>query len=161
MQITKHAVVTMDYTLTDDSGSVIDTSKGGDKFSFIHGVGGIIPGLESELEGKKAGESFKVSIAPEDAYGEKDEALKQAVPKDRFENADEIQTGMQFQTVTEAGPQIVTVVAVDDENVTVDTNHPLAGMTLNFEVDILDVRDATEEEISHGHVHGPEGHSHD
>ena len=160
MQITKHKVVTMDYTLTDPEGTVIDTSKGASAFSFIHGIGGIIPGLENALEGKIAGESLEVTVSPEEGYGERNEDMTQQVPKDRFEDVQDIQAGMQFQTMTEAGPQIVTVVDVDDSFVTVDANHPLAGVTLKFEVDIIGVRDATQEEIDHGHVHGEGGHHH-
>ncbi|HKK14936.1 MAG TPA: peptidylprolyl isomerase [Gammaproteobacteria bacterium] len=161
MEVAKHKVVTIDYTLTDAEGSVIDSSQGREPLAYIHGVGSIIPGLESALEGKSSGESLQVSIPPEQAYGERDDNLLQAVPKDRFEGAGELQTGMQFQAQSEAGTQVVTVVAVEDDTVTVDANHPLAGVTLNFDVAVVDVREATEEELSHGHVHGPEGHEHD
>ncbi|RMD69797.1 MAG: peptidylprolyl isomerase [Gammaproteobacteria bacterium] len=159
MAIAKNDVVTMNYTLKDQEGRVIDTTEGGQPFSYLHGVGSIIPGLEEALEGKSPGEQVSVSIPPEQAYGERNEAFIQVVPKDRFEGVEDVEVGMQFQTPTESGDvRIVTVIAVEGENVTIDANHPLAGVTLNFDVTVLDVRPATPEELSHGHVHGPEGH---
>jgi FKBP-type peptidyl-prolyl cis-trans isomerase SlyD len=160
MQISANMVVSIDYTLTDDQGAVIDSSEGREPLAYIQGIGNIIPGLENALEGKAQGDSLKVSIAPEDGYGERSDELTQAVPKQMFEGNDEIQVGMQFQTMTDNGPQVVTVVDIDDENVTVDGNHPLAGENLNFDVTIVDIREATAEELEHGHVHGPEGHDH-
>lgn len=160
MQISKHKVATIDYTLTDKSSTVIDSSDGGEPLSYIHGIGNIIPGLEAALAGKNPGDTLKVSIPPADAYGERDPSLTQTVSRDRFESAEDIRVGMQFQAESEAGPMVVTVVDITDENVVVDGNHPLAGMTLNFDVKVLDVRDATEEELNHGHVHGPGGHHH-
>ncbi len=155
MPISKHDVVTMNYTLTDQEGRIIDTTEGGEPFSYLHGVGSIIPGLEQALEGKSPGDRVSVSIPPEQAYGERNEALIQVVPKDRFEGVDEVEVGMQFQTPTESGNvRIVTVIDVEGEDVTIDANHPLAGVTLNFDVTVLNVRPATPEEISHGHVHG-------
>jgi FKBP-type peptidyl-prolyl cis-trans isomerase SlyD len=159
MQISKHKVVTMDYTLTDDQGTVIDSSQGRDPLAYIQGVGNIIPGLEQALEGKTSGEALSVTISPEDAYGERDETLLRAVPRNLFD-VDDLQVGMQFQTQSEAGMEIVTIVGVTDDDVTIDANHPLAGVTLNFDVTVVDVRDATEDELSHGHVHGPGGHEH-
>lgn len=160
MQIAKHAVVTMDYTLKDDEGAVLDSSENGGAFSFILGIGGIIPGLEKALEGKTAGDKLSVSITPEDGYGARDDALLQSVPRQQFDSPQALEVGMQFQTQDAQGTQIVTVVAVDSESVTVDGNHPLAGVNLHFDVEVLDVRAATEEELSHGHVHGPGGHHH-
>jgi FKBP-type peptidyl-prolyl cis-trans isomerase SlyD len=159
MQISKHKVVTMDYTLRDTEGAVIDSSEGQEPLAYIHGTGNIIPGLEQALEGKAAGDSLSVSITPEEAYGDRDESLLQVVPRNLFD-VPEVEAGMQFQTQSEQGPQIVTVVAVTEEEVTVDANHPLAGITLNFDVEVVDVRDATDDELSHGHVHGPGGHQH-
>ena len=160
MQISANKVVSIDYTLTNVQGNVIDSSEGREPLAYLQGHGNIIPGLESALEGKTAGESLQVTIAPADAYGERDDSLTQAVPRQMFENADEVQVGMQFQTMSEQGPHVVTVVAVDTENVTVDANHPLAGETLNFDVNIVEVRDASPEELEHGHVHGPDDHQH-
>ena len=160
MQISANMVVSIDYTLTDDQGTVIDSSEGRGPLAYIQGIGNIIPGLERALEGKAKGDSLKVSVAPEDGYGERSDDLTQAVPKQMFEGAEEIQVGMQFQTMSEHGPQVVTVVAIDDEHVTVDANHPLAGENLNFDVTVVDIREASAEELEHGHVHGPGGHDH-
>ena len=160
MQISANKVVSIEYTLTNDQGDVIDTSSGRAPLDYLQGHGNIIPGLENALEGKTAGDSLKVSIAPADGYGERDDALTQAVPRQMFENADEVQVGMQFQTMSEHGPHVVTVVSVDAENVTVDANHPLAGENLNFDVTVVSVRDASAEELDHGHVHGPDDEHH-
>lgn len=160
MQISKHKVVTMDYTLSDDNGTVIDSSRESEPLSYIQGTGNIIPGLETALEGKAAGDKVNVSIDPADGYGERDESLLQVVPRNLF-NVDSVEVGMFFETQSQAGAQVVTVVGVTDEEVTVDANHPLAGKTLNFDVDVVEVRDASEEELEHGHVHGPGGHEHD
>jgi FKBP-type peptidyl-prolyl cis-trans isomerase SlyD len=160
MQIIKKSVVMIDYTLTDDAGAVVDTSEGREPLSYIQGSGNIIPGLESALEGKSAGDSLRVSIPPEEGYGVRQDSLMAQVPRDRFESAGELTVGMQFQTQAESGIQVVTVVEVDDDTVTVDANHPLAGSALNFEVSVVGVRDATPEELEHGHVHGPEAHGH-
>lgn len=161
MQISANKVVSIDYKLTNNEGSVIDSSEGRGPLAYLQGHSNIIPGLENALEGKGVGDNLSVTVDPKEGYGERDDSLTQAVPRKMFENADEIQIGMQFQTQTEQGPHIVTVVAVDDENVTVDANHPLAGQTLNFDVSVVEVRDATAEEMEHGHVHGPdEEHDH-
>lgn len=160
MQISANKAVSIDYTLTNNQGEVIDTSSGREPLAYLQGHGNIIPGLESALEGKAAGDNIKVTVAPADGYGERDDSLTQAVPRQMFENADEIQIGMQFQTMSEHGPHVVTVISIDADNVTVDANHPLAGETLNFDVTIVEVRDASQEELDHGHVHGPGGHHH-
>jgi FKBP-type peptidyl-prolyl cis-trans isomerase SlyD len=128
----------------------------------LHGFGNIIPGLESALEGKRAGESLSVRITATDAYGERNEDLLQSVPRDMFEDNDSIQVGMQFQSGDPDGEnRIVTVVSTDSDSITVDANHPLAGVPLNFAVTIVDVRDASGEELAHGHVHGAGGHHHE
>ncbi|HSM27571.1 MAG TPA: peptidylprolyl isomerase [Thioalkalivibrio sp.] len=161
MQISTNSVVLIDYTLTNDQGDVIDTSSGREPLAYLQGHQNIISGLESALEGKSAGDRVQVSIAPADGYGERDESLSQAVPRQMFEDADQVIVGMQFHTMTEQGhQQVVTVTAVDAENVTVDANHPLAGETLNFDVTVVEVREALPEELEHGHVHGPGGHHH-
>jgi FKBP-type peptidyl-prolyl cis-trans isomerase SlyD len=157
MQIAKHKVVTIDYTLTNDAGAVIDTSKGAEPLAYIHGVGSLIPGLESALEGRSPGESLQVKVAPEDGYGQRDDALTQVVTREMFEG-EALEVGMRFRARTDEGEHIFTVMEVQDETVTIDGNHPLAGMPLNFDVSIVDVRDATAEELDHGHVHGPHGH---
>jgi FKBP-type peptidyl-prolyl cis-trans isomerase SlyD len=153
MQIDKNRVVTFDYTLTDDQGQMLDSSRGKEPLAYLHGTGGIIPGLEAALQGKNPGEELHVKLAPEQAYGPRDEALVRAVPRDRFQGVDNIHPGMQFQAKGSAGERVVTVISLDEKEVTVDANHPLAGVTLTFDVKIVDVRAATEEELSHGHAH--------
>ena len=160
MQIGKDKVVAIDYTLTDPQGQVLDTSRGRGPLSYLHGTGNIIRGLEQALEGRGTGDTLQVQIPPEQAYGEKDPAMVQAVPRAAFRGITDIKPGMQFQAQHRGGQQVVTVVGVSDEEVTVDANHPLAGMTLNFDVNIVSVRDATAEELQHGHAHGPGGHQH-
>lgn len=158
MQITKHKVVSIDYALTNDDGVLIDSSKDSQPLSYLHGVGGIIPGLEQALEGKGPGEELRVSIEPADAYGDRREELQQVVSRDRFADIQDLQVGMQFRVPTEEGSHLImTVVSVAESEVTIDGNHPLAGVNLNFEVTVRDVRDATDEEISHGHAHTPDG----
>lgn len=143
----------MDYALRDDDGSLLDQSQPEQPLAYLHGHKNIIPGLESALEGKAAGDSVEVRIEPKEAYGEVNPALEQVVPKDRFQGIDDIQVGMQFQASTEQGPISVRVVNIEEEQVTVDGNHPLAGKPLNFNVTVKEVREGTEEEIAHGHVH--------
>lgn len=160
MQIESQKVVTLHYTLTDEQGTVIDQSEDG-SFVYMHGVNSIIPGLENALTGKRAGEELSVSVAPEDAYGERSDAMLQQVPKSMFEDQNQVEVGMQFHAQGPNGETlIVTVTEVSGDDVTVDGNHPLAGVQLNFDVKVIDVRDATAEEVDHGHAHGPEGHHH-
>jgi len=160
MQIGDQKVVTLHYTLTDNEGRVIDQSEDG-SFAYLHGASNIIPGLENALSGKSAGEELSVAVSPEDAYGDRDESMLQQVPKNMFEDTDQIAVGTQFHAQGPNGEMlVVTVMEVLEEHVLVDGNHPLAGVELNFDVKIIDVRDASEEEVEHGHVHGPEGHHH-
>ena len=160
MQIAKNTVVAIDYTLTDDDGRVLDSSDGREPLSYLHGAGGIIPGLERELDGKSQGDQLEVSVTPDDGYGQRNEALRQDVPREQFAQIDDLSLGMQFRVDSDGGPMIVTVVEIAEDVVTVDGNHPLAGVNLNFAVTVRDVRDATAEELEHGHAHGPGGHSH-
>ena len=160
MQIAQDSVVSIHYTLTSDGGEVIDSSSGGDPLVYLQGHGNLIPGLESELQGKQAGDKLNVRVAPADGYGEQDEALVQDVPREAFQGVADIQVGMQFQAQSNHGPRTVTITKVTGDTITVDGNHPLAGQHLNFAVEITDVRLATEEELAHGHVHGPGGHHH-
>ena len=148
-----NCVVSIHYTLTDDAGEVLDSSRDGDPLKYLHGANNLIPGLENELTGKTASASMQVSVPPEDAYGLHSPEAIQNVPRSAFEGVDEIQPGMQFQTEGPHGVQIIVVKEVSDDEVTVDANHPLAGKTLHFDVSIEAVRDATPEEIAHGHVH--------
>ena len=160
MQIEKNRVVTLHYTLRDDQGAVIDSSSGRAPLSYLHGKGNIIPGLEQALAGKSAGDRLEVTVAPEQGYGPRDERLVQILPRSRFDQGAALQPGMQLRATTPQGARIVTVVKVERDFVTVDGNHPLAGRTLHFAVEVAEVRRATHEEVSHGHVHGPGGHHH-
>ena len=161
MQIASNRVAVINYTLKDDDGDILDASQNGE-FLYLHGAHNIIPGLEAALEGKQAGDSIDVSIEPKDAYGERDPERIQVVPRDMFQTDEEIQPGMQFHAQSPDGHMmIITVTEVDDDEVTIDGNHEMAGMNLHFSVDVVDVREATAEEIEHGHVHGPGGHDHD
>ncbi len=152
MTVTKNAVVTMDYALTNPEGEVLDTSEGRGPLSYLHGAGNIIPGLEDALEGKAQGEHVSAVIDAKDAYGERDESRVVDLPRDRFSGVETIEPGMQFQAQVDGGTQILTVQSANDETVTVDANHPLAGVTLTFEVDIRDVREASEQELETGTV---------
>lgn len=147
MKIAKDMVVTFEYTLKDDDGEILDTSQDHGPLSYIHGNNQIIPGLEDALEGRQAGEAFKESIAPENAYGVRDDENIFEVPRNRFDGIDEIYAGMQVQVEGHHGIEIMTVIDFNDEMVTLDGNHPLAGMTLHFEGKIVEVREATAEEM--------------
>lgn len=160
MLVADEKVVYIHYTLTSDAGEVLDSSSGQEPLAYIHGLGNIIPGLEKALLGKTTGDKLQVSIPPEEAYGLRDENLIQPVPKSAFHGVDEILPGMQFHTQTPEGGQLVTVIQVEGDSVILDANHPMAGLTLNFDVEITNVRDASSEEMAHGHVHGPGGHHH-
>tara|TARA_B100001146_G_C15997354_1_gene355219 strand:- start:79 stop:564 length:486 start_codon:yes stop_codon:yes gene_type:complete len=161
MRISEQKVVTMNYEVADDQGQLIDRSEEGGPLAYIHGNGQLIPGLETALEGRGKGDKIAVDVPPEQGYGERDEEGVQIVARNQFDDSVEIEVGMQFEAQDDdEGHQIVTVAAVDGENITLDTNHPLAGKNLRFKVEILDVRDASTEELSHGHVHGPGGHDH-
>lgn len=163
MQVAKNKVVSINYHLTDDEGTLIDSSEGYDPLAYLHGTGNIVVGLEKALEGKSVGDEFKISLTPEDAYGQRKDELCTVVPKDMFENVDDIEVGMHFSIPDEESgeEQFVMVTEVNDENVTIDGNHPLAGVNLVFDVSVVEIRDATDEEIEHGHAHGVGGHSHD
>jgi len=161
MQIAEHKVVTLNYTLKDDNGNLIDESSDG-SFIYLHGANNIIPGLENALTGKSAGDELSVAVPPEQAYGVRDESRVEAVPRNMFPADIEIQPGMEFHAQGPQGQVItIVVVSVDGDTVNVDGNHPLAGVSLNFDVKIIDVREATQEEIEHGHVHGAGGHEHE
>ena len=160
MQIADNTVVTIDYTLKDDDGNILDSSNDG-QFAYLHGANNIIPGLENALAGKSSGDELDVTVSPAEGYGEHNASMVQAVPRDMFDSEQEIQVGMQFHAQSPQGEMIVvTVTDVAGDDITVDGNHPLAGKNLNFGVKVVDVREATSEEIDHGHVHGPGGHQH-
>ena len=161
MHIADNSVVTIHYTLTNDAGEMVDTSDGREPLVYLHGAQNIIPGLERELSGKVVGDSFDVTIQPEDAYGIANPELVQTVPHSAFEGVDKVEPGMQFQARGDDGnTQVITVTEIGDDGITVDGNHPLAGQVLNFSVSVEDIREASQEELEHGHVHGPGGHHH-
>ena len=160
MEITADRVVTIHYTLKDDAGVVLDSSAGGEPLAYIQGHGNLVPGLEKALEGKQDGHTLAVSVAPADGYGVRDETLIQRVPKRSLQGSGEIKKGMQFQARAADGMRLFTVTAVMGDMVTLDGNHPLADQTLHFDVEIVEVRAATTEELEHGHVHGAGGHHH-
>ncbi len=160
MIIEKDKVVSIHYTLTDSDGEVIDRSEGGEPFDYLHGAGNIVPGLERALDGRAAGDAFSVAVPPEKGYGERDEEMLLVVERDRFESAGPLESGMRFHADTPAGARVFTIVGIEGDRVTIDGNHPLAGETLNFDIEVVGVRDASAEELEHGHPHGPHGHHH-
>ncbi len=160
MEIAADRVVLIHYTLKDDDGTVIDTSAGAEPLAYIQGHGNLVAGLEKALEGKQHGDTLAVSVAPADGYGTRNAALVQRVPKRSMQGSGEIKKGMQFQARTDDGMRVFTVTAVAGDMVTLDGNHPLADKTLNFDVEVVSVREATREELEHGHVHGAGGHHH-
>ncbi len=160
MKISKNSAVSFHYTLKNAQGEQLESSREGDAMTYLHGSGNIIPGLEKAMEGKTQGESFEVTVQPAEAYGERKPANIQRVSAKHFPNAKALKPGQVLGLQTKQGPVQVTVVKVGRFNVDVDANHPLAGQTLTFEVEVTEVRDATGEEKDHGHVHGPGGHHH-
>jgi FKBP-type peptidyl-prolyl cis-trans isomerase SlyD len=156
MNITKNRVITIDYTLTDDNNNIIDTTSGSESFDYLHGFGNIIPGLEEALEGKCQGDCFSVTVPAARAYGERDEGMVVDVPLDRFQGTGPVKKGMRFHAETSGGFQLVTVTQVRDQTVTIDGNHPLAGLDLTFDVTVNAIREANAEELAHGHVHSHE-----
>ena len=153
MTIKENDVVSMHYTLTDEEGKVIDSSAGQEALNFLQGHGNIIPGLEKHMLGKQIGEKFKAVVEPSEAYGEVYQELIQEVPLSAFEGIEDIQVGMRFHAETAQGPVPVTITKLENDTATVDGNHELAGKTLTFDVEIVDIREAAADEIDHGHVH--------
>lgn len=160
MQIADNKIVLIHYTLSNLDDEVMDSSAGGEPLAYLHGKGNIVPGLEKELLGKKVGDKVNVEVSPEDGYGELNEELIQEVDRAAFDGVESIEVGMRFMAETAWGQQPVVVTAVTDETVIVDGNHPLADQSLKFDVEVVEVRDATEEELEHGHAHGEGGHHH-
>jgi FKBP-type peptidyl-prolyl cis-trans isomerase SlyD len=160
MQITKDSVVYFHYTLSGEGDKQFESSHDSNPITFIQGHGNILPALESEFEGKKEGDQFQVTLSPEQAYGVRNEESKQRIPIKHLANKKNLRVGMAAKVNTEKGMRDVTIVKVGKFNVDVDTNHPLAGLTLTFDVSIESVRVAEAEELSHGHVHGVGGHQH-
>lgn len=159
MTVTNNVVVSIHYTVRDEDGVLLDSSVGREPLTYLHGAHNIIPGLELALEGKQIGDQLQVSVVPEEAYGEYLDHLVESVPRDAFgDNA--LEVGMRFEAQTNQGPVSVVVTSIDEDLVTVDGNHPLAGKSLTFDVTIEGIRDASEEEVAHGHAHGAGGHHH-
>jgi len=153
MTIGKHAVVEIHYTLKNDAGEVLDSSAGGEPLMYLHGTHGLIQGLENELAGRVTGDKFNAVIPPELAYGETDADLIHTIDRSMFRGVDNIEPGMVFTAQGENGQQQITVKAVDGDQIIIDGNHEMAGQTLHFDVEVVSVREATPEEIDHGHVH--------
>jgi FKBP-type peptidyl-prolyl cis-trans isomerase SlyD len=160
MPIQQDSVVTIHYTLKDDAGKVIDSSTPNEPLAYLHGRGSLVPGLERELEGKNAGDKLAVQVSAAEGYGEHDKQLIEQVPRRALQGIANIKVGLQLHAQTPEGPRTVTVTRIASDMVTLDGNHPLAGKTLHFEVEIADVRQASAEELAHGHVHGAGGHHH-
>lgn len=159
MKIEQDKVAQIEYTLTNSAGEVMDKSNG-QPLAYLHGHHNLIPGLEAELLGKAVGDKFTATIAAADAYGEKHEGMIQQVPSELFQGVDKIEVGMRFEAQSDQGVQSVEIVAIDGDQVTVDANHPLAGQDLTFEVEVVGIRDASADELEHGHAHGAGGHHH-
>jgi FKBP-type peptidyl-prolyl cis-trans isomerase SlyD len=159
VQIQEKSAVTIEYTLKNDAGEVIEKSEGREPLTYLHGAGNLIPGLEKALTGKGAGESVEVTVTPADGYGERDEKLVRKIPVRKIKDA-RPQPGKRYQAQIDDHVRIVLVQSVSGDYASVDANHPLAGMTLHFAIKIVDVREATAEELAHGHVHGKGGHHH-
>ena len=160
LMIAKNSVVSLKYTLTDDPGKVLDSSDGTKPMVYLHGAGNIVPGLEKALAGKTEGDAFKVRVEPAEAYGEVVPNGVKTIERSAFEGVDVVEVGMAFQAQAPDGSeQHIMVTKVEGDSVTIDINHPLAGVALNFDIKILSVREATKEELDHGHTH-EDGHSH-
>ncbi len=162
MTIAAQKVVSIHYKVMDsESNEVIDSSENAEPMTYLHGARNIIPGLEQALEGKVEGDAFEVTVAPAEAYGERSEDRVQQVPIEAFQGMEKVEPGMRVSAQTEQGAIELVITAVEGDSVTVDANHPLAGKSLTFEVRVESIRDASEEELAHGHAHGPGGHHHE
>jgi FKBP-type peptidyl-prolyl cis-trans isomerase SlyD len=159
LKIQDNLVVTIHYKLNDDAGNLLDSSEGEEPLAYIHGTESLVPGLEKALKDKTVGDSFKVRVETADAYGEISSDLIQVVDRDAFKEVEPLEVGMEFNSQGEDGTiQMIEIKAIEDEKVTIDANHPFAGMNLNFDIEIIGIREATAEELDHGHVH--DGHHH-
>jgi len=160
MQIEDKKIVAINYTLTTDDGEVLDKSDDG-SFAYLHGADNIVIGLENALTGKAVGDKFNVKVSPEEGYGDRNDEMVQVVGREMFETEAELEVGTQFHAEGPDGhPIMITVAAIEGDDITIDGNHPLAGVNLNFDIAVVDIKDASAEEIEHGHVHGPDGHHH-
>ncbi|HCI4646861.1 TPA: peptidylprolyl isomerase [Klebsiella quasipneumoniae subsp. similipneumoniae] len=161
MKVAKDLVVSLAYQVRTEDGVLVDESPVSAPLDYLHGHGSLISGLENALDGHEVGDKFDVAVGANDAYGQYDENLVQRVPKDVFMGVDELQVGMRFLAETDQGPVPVEITEVEDDHVVVDGNHMLAGQNLKFNVEVVAIREATAEELEHGHVHGAHGHDHD
>ncbi|MEQ8807590.1 MAG: peptidylprolyl isomerase [Imperialibacter sp.] len=159
MKIGIEKVVSIHYTLKDNEGTTLDSSVGDQPLLYLHGIGNLIPGMEEGLDGKVKGDKVEIKVSQEKGYGVRDERMIQKMPRTAFGDQ-KVEVGMQFNAGTKNGQQVVTVTKVEMDGITIDGNHALAGVDLNFSVEVLDVRDASKDELAHGHVHGPGGHHH-
>jgi FKBP-type peptidyl-prolyl cis-trans isomerase SlyD len=161
MNVSKNRVVSISYTLTGEDGTVLDSSRGEEPLTYLHGTGSMIEGLETALEGKAPPDHVSVTVLPEQAYGPHDDSIVFSVPRAQFRGVDNLEIGMQFEVQGDGEGHMVTLIGMDADEVTVDGNHPLAGLTLHFDVDIVGVREAAPDELEHGHPHeGLSAHSH-
>lgn len=160
MKISENKVVVLHYSVSDSEGTLIDSSYDHSPLAIIQGTGYLIPGLENALEGHQAGDKFEVTVAADQAYGQRYESYVQTVPKEMFDSIDDLAVGTQLRATTDDGEQTVIVIDVTEDDITVDGNHPLAGIDLQFDVEIITVREATTDELDHGHVHGEGGCNH-
>lgn len=154
MQVVNNTAVSILYTLTNDAGEEIDSTSGGEPMVYLHGSGNIISGLEKALHSKNVGDKFSVRIEAAEAYGEFNDDMIQVISREMFDGIDNLEVGMQFHAAVNSGSSVITVIKVDGDDITIDGNHPMAGQALNFDVEVVAVRLATKEELSHGHIHG-------
>lgn len=160
MQIQDQKVVQIHYTLTNDDGETLDSSRGKEPLTYIQGKGNIIPGLERALAGRQTGETLTAVVEPEDGYGVKNKDLIQSIPLTSFQDPTAVEVGARFQVQTSNGTHVATVTEIAEKTATLDLNHPLADERLHFAVEIMDIRTATADELAHGHAHGEGGHHH-
>ncbi len=160
MQIAERTVAMFHYTLKNANGEILDSSDGAEPLPYLHGAGNIVPGLEAQMLGKSAGDKFQAIVPPALGYGEHDQSKIQQIPKSVFPAGQPVEVGMQFGAQTPQGPLAITIAAIEGDMITIDGNHPLAGVTLHFDIEVVDVRDATLEENLHGHAHGTGEHHH-
>ncbi len=154
MEITERKAVTVEYTLTNDAGEVLDSSRNREPLTYVQGMGNMISGFETELEGKKAGDKFSFAVAPKDGYGERDTSLLFSVPKEKFKSTPDLKIGTRFEVTTPNGTMVMAVARIEDDSVVLDGNHPLAGNKLHFDVEVVGVRDATGDELAAAENHG-------
>jgi len=155
MKITENSVVSILYKLSNDAGTILDQSTEDNPLIYLHGHGNIVIGLENALTGKTIGDTLDVTVTPDEGYGNREDYMVETVNRSMFEGLDEISIGKQFHAEGNTGPVVVTVTKIEGDEITIDGNHPLAGENLNFAIEVIAIREATEDELTHGHIHGP------